>query len=212
MHLTPSPPLQVTKKRNSLWCVSPGREAWRPPSWGSREMKKESHYLYYLKKNFFSHTWWDPRSPIRGRTFDLCFGRQSLNHWTIREVPGDSLSRTETTRPAWGLRGWGDPRAGYGHTWGQCGYLFYYSFQKESWKFLEIRNLLSTSYHNKWLLNTNLYDSRPSHYGFWENPPRLTIPLVIERWPNLRQNLSGLLRPPHITAIIWENGVSLYKY
>ena len=44
--------------------------------------------LFYL---FFCFFWprgmWDLSSPIRDRTHTHCTGRQSLNHWTTREVP-----------------------------------------------------------------------------------------------------------------------------
>ena len=30
---------------------------------------------------------WDPGSPARHRTCTSCIGRQSLHHWTAREIP-----------------------------------------------------------------------------------------------------------------------------
>ena len=30
---------------------------------------------------------WGPSSPARDQTCNFCIGRQSLNHWTAREVP-----------------------------------------------------------------------------------------------------------------------------
>ena len=35
---------------------------------------------------FWPRGMWDLSSPTRGQTWTLCFGRQSLNHWTTREV------------------------------------------------------------------------------------------------------------------------------
>ena len=34
------------------------------------------------------HGIWDLSSPVRDRTSIPCIGRQILNHWTTREVPG----------------------------------------------------------------------------------------------------------------------------
>ena len=34
---------------------------------------------------------WDLSSPTRDRTLTLCIKRQSLNHWTLREVPVEIL-------------------------------------------------------------------------------------------------------------------------
>ena len=34
---------------------------------------------------------WDLSSPARGRTLTLCIGRQSLNHWTFKEVPRHTI-------------------------------------------------------------------------------------------------------------------------
>ena len=39
----------------------------------------------------------DLSSPTRDRTRTPCFGRQSLNHWTAREVPSFSIVRGEVS-------------------------------------------------------------------------------------------------------------------
>ena len=36
---------------------------------------------------FWPRGMWDLSSPTRDRTRNPCIGRQSLNHWTAREVP-----------------------------------------------------------------------------------------------------------------------------
>ena len=36
---------------------------------------------------FWSRGMWDLSSLTRHRTYTLCIGRRSLNHWTAREVP-----------------------------------------------------------------------------------------------------------------------------
>ena len=42
--------------------------------------------LFYVLV-FWSQGMWDLSSPTRDRTHTPCIGRQSLNHWTAREVP-----------------------------------------------------------------------------------------------------------------------------
>ena len=41
---------------------------------------------------------WDLNSPTRDQTYTPCTGRQSLNHWTTREVPETSLFLTFTSK------------------------------------------------------------------------------------------------------------------
>ena len=43
--------------------------------------------LFYVLV-FWLRGMWDLSSPTLGRTRTPCIGRQSLNHWTTREVPG----------------------------------------------------------------------------------------------------------------------------
>ena len=42
--------------------------------------------LFYVLV-FWPRGMWDLSSPTRDRTRTPCIGRQSLNHWTAREVP-----------------------------------------------------------------------------------------------------------------------------
>ena len=42
------------------------------------------YVLVFLVVRLF---WWDLIFPTRDRTGTPCIGRQSLNHWTTREVP-----------------------------------------------------------------------------------------------------------------------------
>ena len=45
-------------------------------------------YLFiYLFIYFGTGVMWDLSSPTRDQTHILCIERQSLNHWTVREVP-----------------------------------------------------------------------------------------------------------------------------
>ena len=42
---------------------------------------------------------WDLNSLTRDRTCTSCIGRQSLNHWTTREVPLGYISNVPSTLP-----------------------------------------------------------------------------------------------------------------
>ena len=43
--------------------------------------------LQFYISTFWLGGWWDPSSPASDGTCTFCIGRQSLNHWTAREVP-----------------------------------------------------------------------------------------------------------------------------
>ena len=54
--------------------------------------------LFYVLVFFWPGGMWDLIFPIRDQTNTLCTGRQSLNHWTTREVPMVALS-VDKSRP-----------------------------------------------------------------------------------------------------------------
>ena len=43
--------------------------------------------IFFYVLVFWLFGMWDLSSPTRDRTRTPCIGRQSLNHWTAREVP-----------------------------------------------------------------------------------------------------------------------------
>ena len=53
---------------------------------------------------FWLQGMWDLSFPSRDRTHTLCIGRQSLNHWTTREVPFHNVLQGFTVLP--GLPRW----------------------------------------------------------------------------------------------------------
>ena len=56
--------------------------------------------LFYVLV-FWSRGMWDLSSPTRDRTRTPCIGRQSLNHWTAREVPTSSVLETDIWEASW---------------------------------------------------------------------------------------------------------------
>ena len=61
---------------------------------------KNMNHVYWICWNMasvscFGFLWpwgmWDLSSPTRDQTHNPCIGRQSLNHWNARKVPGDLL-------------------------------------------------------------------------------------------------------------------------
>ena len=55
-----------------------------------------SHNFFFLAA---PHGMWDLSSPTKDQTHIPCIGRQSLNHWTSREIPEDKIKITSFYSP-----------------------------------------------------------------------------------------------------------------
>ena len=125
--ISSSPPILVKY-------LSAMQETWvRPLGWEDpleKEMAIHSSILFFFFSLYwtcynigsglcfhFSQGMWDLSSPTRDRTCTPCSGRQSLNHWTTREVPPLQYSFLENSmdKETGGLQSVGSQRVR--HTW-----------------------------------------------------------------------------------------------